>query len=180
MKQPTHKFLLLGMAVGCCRSTRLTWVLSSLHSWVFSSQAKHHQPCSNSQLVSQKIFEFVNVSSYSSLVLGITKGVNAANYVFWLHGLQPTVRTTPENETRGPLGADCVDLNDVRFSYPLRPEIPVLRGVDLKVSYVRISGSVPIAQNPSLTDSLLAGQQGSVCCPRRRIRVRQINHHRDA
>lgn len=180
MKQQTHKILQLGMAVDCSRSTTLTWVLSSLPSWVFSSQARHHQPCFNSQLVSQIILGVVNVPSYSSLMLGITKGVNAANYVFWLHGLQPTVRTTPENETRGPLGGDCIDLNDARFSYPSRPEIPVLRGVNLKVSYVRITRSVPIAPNPSLTDSFLAGQQGSVRCPRRRIRVRKTNHHRDA
>lgn len=120
-------------------------MLSLLPSWGFSSQGRHPPPCFSSQLVSHEIFESVNVSSYSSPVLGITKGVNAANYVFWLHGLQPTVRKRPENETRGPLGGDCIDLNDVRFSYPLRPQIPVLRGVDLKVSYVRITGSVPIA-----------------------------------
>ncbi|KAK7723905.1 hypothetical protein SLS64_000236 [Diaporthe eres] len=64
----------------------------------------------------------------------ITKGVNAANYVFWLHSLQPTVRATPENRTRGPVSGDCIDLNDIRFSYPLRPDIPVLRGVNLKVN----------------------------------------------
>ncbi|KAL1876929.1 hypothetical protein Daus18300_002535 [Diaporthe australafricana] len=65
----------------------------------------------------------------------ITKGVNAANYVFWLHSLQPatSIRPTAENQAHGPNGGDCVEFNNVRFSYPLRPEMPVLRGVNLKV-----------------------------------------------
>lgn len=112
---------------------------SSLPSWEFSSQARHPRSPSNSQLVSYKIFESVSAALYSSLLLGITKGVNAANYVFWLHGLQPTVRATPENEDRGPHSGDAIDLNEVRFSYPLRPEAPILRGVNLKVRRVRVA-----------------------------------------
>ncbi|KAF4452380.1 Leptomycin B resistance pmd1 [Fusarium albosuccineum] len=63
----------------------------------------------------------------------ITKGVNAANYIFWLNELQPTVQATPENRDNGPKSGGPVVLDDVRFSYPLRPHAPVLRGVDLNV-----------------------------------------------
>ncbi|KAL4963267.1 ABC transporter ATP-binding protein [Aspergillus stella-maris] len=61
----------------------------------------------------------------------ITKGVNAANYLFWLHTLQPTVQETDETRDNGPGAADVLDLENVKFSYPLRPEIPILKGLNL-------------------------------------------------
>lgn len=64
----------------------------------------------------------------------VTKGVNAANYIFWLQGLHPTVRETDENRDNGPSSGDAFDIRDVRFSYPLRPDARILRGIDLRVS----------------------------------------------
>lgn len=66
--------------------------------------------------------------------IGMTKGKNAANYIFWLHELQPTVQETPENQDKGPKSGGPIVLDHVRFSYPLRPDTQVLRGVDLEVS----------------------------------------------
>ncbi|UZP40995.1 hypothetical protein NXS19_008811 [Fusarium pseudograminearum] len=63
----------------------------------------------------------------------ITKGVNAANYIFWLSQLQPNVQETSENHDNGPKSGGPIVLDDVRFSYPLRPHAPVLRGIDLNV-----------------------------------------------
>ncbi|KAH6612186.1 P-loop containing nucleoside triphosphate hydrolase protein [Chaetomium sp. MPI-SDFR-AT-0129] len=63
----------------------------------------------------------------------ITKGKNAANYMFWLSELQPTVRETDDNRSNGPKSGGPVALDNVRFSYPLRPDAMVLRGVDLEV-----------------------------------------------
>ncbi|KAH7192297.1 P-loop containing nucleoside triphosphate hydrolase protein [Fusarium flagelliforme] len=63
----------------------------------------------------------------------ITKGVNAANYIFWLNSLQPNVQETPENRDNGPKSGGPIVLDNVRFSYPLRPHAPVLRGIDLDV-----------------------------------------------
>ncbi|RFU81374.1 atp-binding cassette multidrug transport atrc [Trichoderma arundinaceum] len=63
----------------------------------------------------------------------ITKGKNAANYIFWLSGLQPIVQDTPENNDRGPKSGGPITLDSVRFSYPLRPEAPVLRGINLEI-----------------------------------------------
>ncbi|RMJ09640.1 hypothetical protein BHE90_008673 [Fusarium euwallaceae] len=64
----------------------------------------------------------------------VTKGINAANYVFWLKRLQPTIQETDENRSNGPSsGGASVDLDQVRFSYPLRPSIPVLRGINLSI-----------------------------------------------
>ena len=63
----------------------------------------------------------------------MTKGKNAANYIYWLHNLEPTVQQTPENQDKGPKAGGPIGLNKIRFSYPLRPEAPVLRGVDLEI-----------------------------------------------
>lgn len=63
----------------------------------------------------------------------MTKGKNAANYIYWLHNLEPTVQQTSENQDKGPGSGGPIDLHKVRFSYPLRPEATVLRGVDLEI-----------------------------------------------
>ncbi|KAE8423645.1 P-loop containing nucleoside triphosphate hydrolase protein [Aspergillus pseudocaelatus] len=63
----------------------------------------------------------------------ITKGVNAADYIFWLHKLQPTIRVTPENRDNSPVSSSSINFHHVKFSYPLRPDAPVLKGVNLKI-----------------------------------------------
>lgn len=66
---------------------------------------------------------------------GITKGKSAANYVFWLEAMQPTIRAdTPENMNHGPANnIAAIDFDNVQFSYPLRPDTRVLRGVNLNI-----------------------------------------------
>ncbi|KAL7935562.1 P-loop containing nucleoside triphosphate hydrolase protein [Trichoderma chlorosporum] len=63
----------------------------------------------------------------------ITKGKNAANYIFWLNELQPTVQETPGNKDKGPKSGGPIALDSVHFSYPLRPDAPVLRGINLEI-----------------------------------------------
>ncbi|KAF9874829.1 ABC transporter [Colletotrichum karsti] len=67
---------------------------------------------------------------YSS---SMTKGINAANYLFWLHDLQPLIQETPENRDRAPKAGRSLDFEHLRFSYPMRPDAHVLRGVDLEI-----------------------------------------------
>jgi ATP-binding cassette subfamily B (MDR/TAP) protein 1 len=66
--------------------------------------------------------------------LGITKGKNGANAIFWLRQLQPVVRETPGNKDNAPEPGASVTLNQARFAYPLRPDAPVLKGIDLKAT----------------------------------------------
>ncbi|KLU88212.1 hypothetical protein MAPG_07199 [Magnaporthiopsis poae ATCC 64411] len=69
--------------------------------------------------------------TYSS---SFTKGLRAVHYYFWLRGLEPTIRETDENRDRAPRDdVSSIDLQGVRFSYPLRPDAQVLRGVSLEV-----------------------------------------------
>ncbi|GKT40883.1 leptomycin B resistance protein pmd1 [Colletotrichum spaethianum] len=67
---------------------------------------------------------------YSS---SMTKGINAANYLFWLHDLQPTIQETPQNRDAAPKAGNELGFDQLRFSYPLRPEAHVLRGIDLEI-----------------------------------------------
>lgn len=63
----------------------------------------------------------------------MSKATNAANYIFWLEELQPSIRETPENCTIGPDNFSSIALEKLQFSYPLRPDARVLRGIDLEV-----------------------------------------------
>ncbi|KAK0671252.1 P-loop containing nucleoside triphosphate hydrolase protein [Cercophora samala] len=72
-------------------------------------------------------------SQFFAFSTSMTKGQNSANYIFWLSSLQPTVQETPENQDRKPSSGGPIVLDNVRFSYPLRPDTTVLRGVDLQI-----------------------------------------------
>lgn len=65
----------------------------------------------------------------------MTKATSAANYIFWLSELQPTIRETPENYDIGPCDFSSLALEKLQFSYPLRPHARVLRGINLHVSF---------------------------------------------
>ncbi|KAM0318999.1 hypothetical protein ACHAPQ_010515 [Fusarium lateritium] len=63
----------------------------------------------------------------------ITKGINAANYIFWLQDLRPSVRETDENRGNSPGSGDAINVRDVQFSYPLRPDTRILRGININI-----------------------------------------------
>ncbi|KAK3328732.1 P-loop containing nucleoside triphosphate hydrolase protein [Apodospora peruviana] len=68
----------------------------------------------------------------------MTKGVNAANYMFWLSELQPIVQETDANRHKTPQSGSTLQLDDLRFSYPLRPDTVVLKGVNLEITRGRL------------------------------------------
>jgi ATP-binding cassette subfamily B (MDR/TAP) protein 1 len=63
--------------------------------------------------------------------------------MFWLSALQPTVREMDQNRDNVPKSGGPIELDRVRFSYPLRPDAVVLRGVDMEVSARKEWGFVP-------------------------------------
>ena len=75
-------------------------------------------------------------SNFFSWSTSITKAKGGANYIFWLRDLQLKLGETAENKHNGPSSDDqqAPTMHDLRFSYPLRPEAQVLRGVSLKAN----------------------------------------------
>lgn len=135
------------MAAAWCHLTRSPCTTSLLPLWVFSFPARQHLRFSNSQPVSAPIYYSFSRASLTNIsrFLGMTKGKNAANYIFWLHELVPTVQESPSNKDNGPKSGGPLALDSVRFSYPLRPEAAVLKGVDLEVSLYLITNVTALA-----------------------------------
>lgn len=64
----------------------------------------------------------------------MTKATNAANYLFWLEQLQPTIRETEHNVNTVPACFDSIEMDHLQFSYPMRPRARILRDINLNVS----------------------------------------------
>lgn len=148
--------------------------ISSSHSWLFSSRDRLPQRFSNSQPVCCPwIFSRVVSQASTNTVPGLTLGKNAANYISWLNNLQPVVQETPENRDQGPKSGGPIDVDRLRFSYPLRPDTTVLKGVDLHVS------DPPCCFHGNLWLTWLfvsTDQEGTVCGPGRSLWLRKIHH----
>lgn len=95
-----------------------------------------------------------NVSN--TITPGFTKANSAANYYFWLTGLQPMIQETDENREKGPAdGGSSIDFQGVQFSYPLAPEKRVIKGLDLTVSLLRSMETTKLTLNRLTVDNLL-------------------------
>ncbi|KAL9037114.1 MAG: hypothetical protein Q9180_003907, partial [Flavoplaca navasiana] len=71
------------------------------------------------------------LTSYS---VSISKAVEAANYIFWLRTLQPTISETEENRDQGPSDDNqTLDIQDLQFRYKQRMASRVLNGISLTV-----------------------------------------------
>ncbi|OJJ00274.1 hypothetical protein ASPVEDRAFT_189111 [Aspergillus versicolor CBS 583.65] len=69
-----------------------------------------------------------------SFASSFTKANQAANYYFWLDGLEGNIRETDDNREKEPEhGCGSYDFQDVQFSYPLAPDNRVLKGVSLSI-----------------------------------------------
>ncbi|KAM7215408.1 Leptomycin B resistance protein-like protein [Rhypophila decipiens] len=78
-------------------------------------------------------FSGQGASQFFQFSTSMTKGKNAAEYIFWLGSLVPSIQENPENKDRAPKAGEAVHLDHIRFSYPLRPDTAVLKGVDLEI-----------------------------------------------
>lgn len=69
--------------------------------------------------------------------LGLTKAQSAANYVFWIRSRTPSVHEDPSKP--GPAGDGdsnplAIEVSNVDFAFPLRPNVLVIHGLDVTVS----------------------------------------------
>ncbi|KAJ3962155.1 hypothetical protein N0V92_001077 [Colletotrichum tropicale] len=73
-------------------------------------------------------------STLFSHTSSITKGKGATHFYLWVKSLQPTVQDTQENRAIVPQRAvETIDMDSVKFSYPLRPDVQVLKGANLNI-----------------------------------------------
>lgn len=101
-------------------------------------------------------FVTLGVTRANATCKDLTKGTSAANYLFWLKGLQPLITETPENSEAGPKhGAEGIAFDAVKFCYPLRRDQPVLRGINLNVSQPIISFGLYFSSTCLLNSSRL-------------------------
>ncbi|KAI9654359.1 MAG: hypothetical protein M1821_006675 [Bathelium mastoideum] len=84
------------------------------------------------------IFSGEGAAQFFSYTTSFTKAQKAANYLLWLHSIEPKMReqispgAPPTEKDNGGEGhAAEVNCADLTFSYPLRPQYRVLRGVSV-------------------------------------------------
>ncbi|KAH6665304.1 P-loop containing nucleoside triphosphate hydrolase protein [Plectosphaerella plurivora] len=79
-------------------------------------------------------FSGTSAAALFSYTSSFTGGNQAANYYFWLCGLQPVKAETATNEASDPPeGCKELDLKNLHFSYPLAPDNRVLNGVSMEI-----------------------------------------------
>ena len=77
-------------------------------------------------------------------LIGFSKAVQASNYYFWMLNLEPEITENNENRDVGPAkGCTSLQFEKVKFSYPLAPNIKVLKGVSLDVCVSVMGQRVP-------------------------------------
>jgi ATP-binding cassette subfamily B (MDR/TAP) protein 1 len=91
------------------------------------------------------IFSGEGTAQFFSYSTSFTKSQRAANYLLWLHSVEPKMRECSaadaekddagdaEKDDAGDGPAAEINCTDLTFSYPLRPQYKVLRGVSVKV-----------------------------------------------
>lgn len=91
------------------------------------------------------LFSFVGSKSNSSIdtftmfqtsaAKGFARGIQAANYYFWLSDLEQTIMETETNKDFGPSdGCRSYELKDLQFSCHLAPDNKISNGVSMEVS----------------------------------------------
>ncbi|KAJ9635107.1 hypothetical protein H2199_008593 [Coniosporium tulheliwenetii] len=84
-------------------------------------------------------------AQFFTYTTSFTKGAFGANYMLWLRTIQPKIRVSEENKTKGPPGDDApIALDRVEFAYRQRGSAKVLRDVSVKIepgSYAALVGA---------------------------------------
>ena len=85
---------------------------------------------------------------------GFTKAKSAANYLFWLRTLKPTIGEKESKDGQDEKDSSLGDngessspaelkLNHVDFAYPMRPNRPILKDLSVNVSRFNSSFTKP-------------------------------------
>jgi ABC-type multidrug transport system fused ATPase/permease subunit len=80
----------------------------------------------------------------------MTKAQESANYIFNLRNEQPVIFQDPSYQDSADLNGSY-QIQKLHFRYPLRPHVPVLRGINLEVQEIREFTTGYIANSVFLT-----------------------------
>lgn len=80
------------------------------------------------------LFSGQAAAQFTSYSTSLSKAAQAANYIFWLRTLKPSITETEENRDTGPSkDNETIDLQDLQFRYKQRSSSRVLRGVSMTI-----------------------------------------------
>lgn len=85
-----------------------------------------------------------SAGQFFSFAPDITKAKGSAQDIIGLYERQPEIDVWATNGTPGGVTEGLIEFEDVHFRYPTRPDVPVLRGLNLKVlpgQYVALVGA---------------------------------------
>ena len=115
------------------------------------------------------LFSGQAAAMFTSYSTSLSKAADAANYIFWLRTIQPTIAETERNRDQGPSpGNETLDLQDLQFRYKQRMASRVLRGVSMtiepgqSVAFVGASGCGKSTMI-SLLERLYDPSSGRIC-----------------
>ncbi|KIW04399.1 hypothetical protein, variant 1 [Verruconis gallopava] len=91
------------------------------------------------------IFAGEAAAQFFGYTTSLTKAKTAANYVFWIRSLRPSIKEDPskpgpaDDEDTEPL---AIEANDLCFAYPLRPHVQVIRDLDVEIPSAKFTAFV--------------------------------------
>lgn len=74
--------------------------------------------------------------------LDTTKAHASANHILHLRAQQPPINSSTGAAPNPDSGEIAIEFSNVRFSYPTRPELPILRGLNMKIHQGQFVGIV--------------------------------------
>ncbi|KAL8932767.1 MAG: hypothetical protein Q9216_006688 [Gyalolechia sp. 2 TL-2023] len=115
------------------------------------------------------LFSGQAAAQFTSYSTSLSKAADAANYIFWLRTLEPSITETEENRSQGPDEDDqTIKFQDVEFRYKQRMASRVLRGISMtiepgqSVAFVGASGCGKSTMI-SLLERLYDPTSGRIC-----------------
>ncbi|KAI0378569.1 P-loop containing nucleoside triphosphate hydrolase protein [Hypomontagnella monticulosa] len=85
------------------------------------------------KIVLAALFAGQAAGQFFTFTTSLTNGQSAGNYILWLRAQRPVVRVTDENKDNKPDPDAGMTLEKVEFRYPQRPDIRVLKRLDMDI-----------------------------------------------
>ena len=147
LSAPTHEALVscLKTSVFFAISSSVTFLINGLVFWYGSTQIRQGKLNIGDFFIAFIAITFGGQSAgqFFSMAPDLTKARTSGAAILRLINKKPEIDVWSEDGVRGGLEQGTIEFKDVHFRYPTRPDVPVLRGLNLKVEpgqYVALVG----------------------------------------